>query len=149
MKQNEVYEVRPSPTAAVNDTTEKVALQDNPGYGVTPANPIQLQDNPGYGVTPANPIELQDNPGYGVAPTNPIELQDNPGYGVNSAQSHLHGKTLDNEYDYNLEHMSRYSVTTCIIIIHVHTYIYYVQICQLHTYYGINYHSLEKLYTDL
>ena len=84
MKQNEVYEVRPSPAAAVNDTTEKVALQDNPGYGVTPANPIELQDNPGYGVTPANPIELQDNPGYGV----------------NSPQSYLHGKTLDNEYDY-------------------------------------------------
>ena len=84
MKQNEVYEVRPSPTAAVNDTTEKVALQDNPGYGVTPANPIELQDNPGYGVTPANPIELQENPGYGV----------------NSAQSHLHEDTVDNEYDY-------------------------------------------------
>ena len=50
MKQNEVYEVRPSPTAAVDDTTEEIALQDNPGYGVTPANPIELQDNPGYGV---------------------------------------------------------------------------------------------------
>ena len=71
-----------------------------PGYGVVPANPIELQDNPGYGVTPANPIELQDNPGYGVAPANPIELQDNPGYGVNSAQSHLHEDTVDNEYDY-------------------------------------------------
>ena len=99
MKQNEVYEVRPSPTAALDNTTEKVALQDNPGYGVTPANPIELQDNPGYGVTPANPIELQDNPGYGVIPANPIKMQDNPGYGVisanhsqraeNFAQSHL------------------------------------------------------------
>ena len=84
MKKNEVYEVKSSPTAAVDDTTKKVALQDNPGYGVTPANPIELQDNPGYGVNPANAIELQDNPGYGV----------------NSAQSHLHEKTLDNEYDY-------------------------------------------------
>ena len=86
MKHNEVYEVRLSPTAAaVNDTTEKIALQDNPGYGVTPANLIELQDNPGYGVIPANPIELQDNPGYGVTPVNPIELQDNPGYGVTPA----------------------------------------------------------------
>ena len=69
-------------------------------HGFAQAASPTLFSFPGYGVVPANPIELQDNPGYGVTPANPIELQDNPGYGVNSAQSHLHEDTVDNEYDY-------------------------------------------------